>query len=553
MKSSSTQSKDKKLTLELDSSSIVQRSRSREMFFGVVGPVGAGGSRVIESLIRACEQSGYKCEYIKASKLIKEWAVKNKIKVPDKSNKSIDAVVEYQNLGDQMRVSDRSAIARAAAKDIARRRAEAKGEQYTEGKAVHPGDEKRAYLIESIRHPSEVSLLRGIYGSAFALIGVVCEESQREKRILGKYFTDPERREEVSKQKVKDFMRRDSDDPFNPHGQHVEKAFFDADYFVDNSVNDPNDGKRILDGSLARLISIINHDKIIRPNIDETAMHHAHSACIRSACLSRQVGAALVGKDGTIISTGVNEVPKAGGGVYGEDGLNNNAANDHRCAFRSLEGLRPYCSNNREQNKIIDELIKTIPELSGTGDLDDLRSRIRQTRLGQLIEFSRAVHAEMDALLSAGREGLSTVGTRLFVTTFPCHYCARHIVSSGVAEVQFIEPYPKSLALQLHNDSIETISATSTQFFESEKAESEKNHGNEDDKLNAKEGEHLRVLFHSFVGVAPRLYTRAFQKRGDLKDRVTGEMKFEETNLVDDWSPYTKAYPELEAELPSLR
>ena len=62
----------------------------------------------------------------------------------------------------------------------------------------------------------------------------------------------------------------------------------------------------------------------------------------------------------------------------------------------------------------------------------------------------------MDALLSAGREGVSTVGTRLFVTTFPCHYCARHIVGAGVYEVQYIEPYPKSLALELHNDAIET-------------------------------------------------------------------------------------------------
>ena len=37
--------------------------------------------------------------------------------------------------------------------------------------------------------------------------------------------------------------------------------------------------------------------------------------------------------------------------------------------------------------------------------------------------------------MSAGRKGASTLGTRLFVTTFPCHYCARHIVSAGVDEV----------------------------------------------------------------------------------------------------------------------
>ena len=43
----------------------------------------------------------------------------------------------------------------------------------------------------------------------------------------------------------------------------------------------------------------------------------------------------------------------------------------------------------------------------------------------------------------------------MFVTTFPCHYCARHIVSAGIDEVQYIEPYPKSQAIGLHRDSIE--------------------------------------------------------------------------------------------------
>jgi deoxycytidylate deaminase len=50
----------------------------------------------------------------------------------------------------------------------------------------------------------------------------------------------------------------------------------------------------------------------------ETAMSHADGAARRSACLSRQVGAALVDARGGLVSTGANEVPRAGGGVYGE-------------------------------------------------------------------------------------------------------------------------------------------------------------------------------------------------------------------------------------------
>jgi deoxycytidylate deaminase len=124
--------------------------------------------------------------------------------------------------------------------------------------------------------------------------------------------------------------------------------------------------------------------------------------------------------------------------------------------MRTPEGRR-YCSNTTEQNRIIEDLIADIPELAAIDNEKkrDLMSRLRRTRIGSLLEFSRAVHAEMDALLSAARQGISPVGTRLFVTTFPCHYCARHLVTAGVDEVQYIEPYPKSQALELHDDAIQ--------------------------------------------------------------------------------------------------
>jgi hypothetical protein len=57
------------------------------------------------------------------------------------------------------------------------------------------------------------------------------------------------------------------------------------------------------------------------------------------------------------------------------------------------------------------------------------------------------------------------------------------------------------------------------------------------------------VLFHPFVGVAPRLYGRAFEEKWKLKDKITGEFKMVAPEWGDDWSPFTVAYPELEAAL----
>jgi deoxycytidylate deaminase len=225
------------------------------------------------------------------------------------------------------------------------------------------------------------------------------------------------------------------------HGQRVSDAFHMADFFVDNTIaqyreDGSANGDWDINEKLSRLIKIITHAEVTRPTMAETAMHQAHGASLRSACLSRQVGAALVDGQGNVIATGTNEVPRAGGGVYGESF--ELSTEDHRCAYRSTGR---FCSNTREQNRIIDEIFEELPELAQMDPIakHTRKLQLRRSRVGELIEFSRAVHAEMDALFSAARKGVSTVGTRLFVTTFPCHSCARGIVTAGVDEDQYIE------------------------------------------------------------------------------------------------------------------
>lgn len=61
----------------------------------------------------------------------------------------------------------------------------------------------------------------------------------------------------------------------------------------------------------------------------------------------------------------------------------------------------------------------------------------------------------MEAIMSCTRAGISCVGATLYCTTFPCHNCAKHIIAAGISRVVYVEPYPKSKALDLHPDSIE--------------------------------------------------------------------------------------------------
>lgn len=496
-----------------DANEIVNALVSSELIFGVVGPVGSGTSEIATTLQAQLEESGYDEVYlIKARTLIEAYAQRAGVKIDGK--RGIQQTIDLQDAGDKMRNHlGHPAVAQSFTVAVRSKRAAALGKDENSEEAIAPDDTKRAYILDSIRHPSEVLLLRKIYQNSFCVIGVVCEAKVRHDRLSDKY-------KDATGNQIDDLMKRD-EKAEQKYGQQVSSAFHLSDFFVENTQDKQiasADGSKddnpdwSVQEELGRLVDILTHKRVRRPRPNETAMYHAHGARMRSSCLSRQVGAALLDQKGNILATGTNEVPRAGGGVYGGafDGFSDtdpDPANDHRCFHR-----RGYCSNTRSQNSIIDDLFDSIDEFPNDVD-DKLRSKVRKTKIGQLIEFSRAVHAEMDALLSAAREGVSTIGSRLYVTTYPCHNCARHIVAAGVDEVQFIEPYLKSQALPLHGDAITDISdkwIPPSQFYQL--------------KADERAGKFAQVLFRPFKGVAPRLYRRAFLKDRDLKNDDTGLM-----------------------------
>lgn len=102
----------------------------------------------------------------------------------------------------------------------------------------------------------------------------------------------------------------------------------------------------------------------------------------------------------------------------------------------------------------------------------------------------------MTALLAAARSGASTANSSLYVTTYPCHNCARHLVAAGVSRVYFIEPYVKSLACELHSDAIVSeLPAPASDGGQKQ----------------------TRMAMIPFTGVGPRMYEDFFVKRSELK------------------------------------
>lgn len=122
---------------------------------------------------------------------------------------------------------DYAIVAQALIQRVRLARAAKRGIEDLGDDPIPPDGTRRAYILDSIRHPSEVELLRRIYQDAFVLIGVVCETKVRQDRTVQKYAN-------AGAVDAAKFMARDAR-AVEKHGQRVSVHM--ADYFVENTTN----------------------------------------------------------------------------------------------------------------------------------------------------------------------------------------------------------------------------------------------------------------------------------------------------------------------------
>ena len=443
-----------------DTISLIKTRRSQELIIGLCGAIGSGIQNLKDTLILELEQHGYHVEHIRLSNLI--YKASNK---PKDIECGFERYNKLQDLGDELRSVKRlSILADLSIGEIAIRRQKLFGKQTTE-EAVKV-TKKVAYIIDQIKHPQEIELLQVVYRNNFYMLGLLRTENERKENLKD---------EGISDENVAKLILRDKKDD-NKYGQQVEKSLHKADYFIRNI-----DVAEEINSSISRFIKLIHGTNHITPTNDETGMYSAFSASLRSACLSRQVGASIIDKEGNILSTGCNDVPKFKGGLYTSE-----SKMDMRCFNYSGK----CCHNDKHKTLLKREISELLTSLKVENPEDISNKLIDETKIKSLIEYSRAVHAEMDAIVSLARtSNSSTTEKILYCTTYPCHQCARHIVAAGIERVVYIEPYEKSLAINLHSDSI----------CQPENLKKDK------------------VIFENFEGVAPRRYEKFFRLNSDRK------------------------------------
>lgn len=289
----------------------------------------------------------------------------------------------------------------------------------------------QVFMISSLKHNDEVELLKKTFGPNLFLIGLNASEQHRKENLKG---SDADI-----------LINRDKDEQLK-NGQQMDKIFKKSHFFINVDVDD-----EIFDDEMKRFLNLIHGHPFCTPEPDESLMFNAYTASTRSASLNRQVGAVIVTPDNEITSTGCNEVPKFGGGHYWP-----NDPNDAREFKRMKKSESTIDSNNQKlneiANKIADGLLKANPGYTDINNVENM-GLIKKNLSGNVIENYREEHAEQAAISSCTRHGISTLKCKLYCTTLPCHLCIKSIVSSGIEQVFYIEPYSKS-KIDLYDDSI---------------------------------------------------------------------------------------------------
>jgi deoxycytidylate deaminase len=396
---------------------------SSEVVIGLVCAVGTDYDQFLSAVRGRVQRFNYDVKDVRLSGFLKQTEIKAKHGVNLTAAKD-----EYERISRHMAAGNRlreitkrpDILALLAAIKIAQQR------------GGHRPLERTASVILSLKRPEEVAALRMIYGGGFYLVGMYSSDDSRMKHMTDDRNINPYR--------AKQLIERDQNEDL-PHGQRTRDTFQLADAFVELDNTNLTSFRK----SVYRIIDLIFGHPFKTPTRDEHAMFLAYAASLCSADLSRQVGAVVVSPSPSreVIATGWNDVPSPGGSLYGP------GPGDQRDHALNVD------SNKQEIRKIAEEIARKIaPKRAKASTRRKIENIVLTTRLDDLTEFGRPVHAEMEALLHCARTGVSPQGGDMYVTTFPCHNCAKHIIAAGIKNVYFVEAYAKSRALELHKDAI---------------------------------------------------------------------------------------------------
>jgi dCMP deaminase len=235
--------------------------------------------------------------------------------------------------------------------------------------------ESQNYAIDSFRNPSEVEVFRA-HGD-FVLWAVTASPATRFKRIK-------ERAREKDPMTLSEFVAVEKREASNT--DRSKQSIDACEKLADERI--ANDGS--IESLRKRLTLLLkkNLKAIKRPSWDRYFIDIAQKVALRSNCIKRKVAAIIV-KNGRIISTGYNGTPR----------------HTRNC----FENGCPRCN--------------TIGPS------------------GQNLGECYCSHGEENAIVQAAYHGIAIKDSTLYTTFSPCLLCTKMIINGGIAEVVFNQDY----------------------------------------------------------------------------------------------------------------
>ena len=430
-----------------------------ELIFGIARPVGARDKGLEEQLENSLKNYGYSVTPIKLSGILQDAAVEaDRWSEPDNEH---DRIARLMDEGDAFcRAQENGAAVALLAVNEIRAFRQMFDAKHEEGQAAGIVEVARhAYVIDSIKRPAEVTELRRIYGDRFFLLGLQTSEAERRMSLSNKIRLKVMNLNE-SERLTDELIQRDFRDG-DEFGQNILKTFPMSDAFIESGDNVLAQVRRLVD-------LLFGNPRTEPPTTAEFAMQLAWTVSTRSPELGLKVGAAILSGE-HVLSTGTNHHPVLTKSPEVDQSVIaiNELFLDTISVLHYAGLLAPEVSERfaSEGETYVEELI--------AGPLST-------ARLKELTEFQLPVHAEMDALIDGLGQSAKLDGATVYVTAYPCHNCAKHLLALGLSVV-YLEPYPKSRAEAMY-------------------------------------GSDVRERFMPFTGVSPRRYAALFSVESDRKN-----------------------------------
>jgi len=306
-------------------------------------------------------------------------------------------------------------------------------------------DEKKKdfFVIDALRNIYEIEFFRNRYQS-FYLFSIMASKEKRKDRIEKSFNLTPKN--------LKDIVEFETNDK-GIESQSINTCIGKGDIFINNDKDDST----ILEKQLVKYIALIRKPGLFTPNDDERFMQVAFTARYNSGCISRQVGAVVIGEDGYLRGFGWNDTPEnhipclyrtpeqlitaSGNMVFSEYERSTEFYEFIKKDYADKKRrFLPFCFKDKQAEI---ELIDKSKKINEDGVSQDIIYNILDKAKFKNPTRERALHAEENAFLQISKSGgESVINGTLYTTDSPCQLCAKKTMQLKMKRVVYIDAYP---------------------------------------------------------------------------------------------------------------